>query len=125
MLLRSGNRASIHLCKHPQTNGQAESANKVMLNGLSKKVDEGKGNWAEELSVVLWSYNITPQLSTGETPFKLTYGTDAMLPLEVVGVTPRISRRYCRVTDRHLMHKNLYLENDAEFFFSFKEIMHV
>ena len=73
--------------EHPQTNGQAESANKVILNGLRKRLGEAKGSWAEELPVVLWSYNTTPQSITGETPFRLTYGTDAALPLEVVGET--------------------------------------
>ncbi|XP_057443821.1 uncharacterized protein LOC130735973 [Lotus japonicus] len=29
--------------EHPQTNGQAESANKVILKGLKKKLDEAKG----------------------------------------------------------------------------------
>ena len=26
---------------------------------------------------------MTPQISTGETPFKLTYGTKAMIPLDI------------------------------------------
>jgi len=35
------------------------------------------------LPEILWAYRCTPQTSTGETPFNLTYGTDAMLPVEV------------------------------------------
>ena len=42
-----------------------------------------KGLWAEKLPEILWAYRCTPQTSTGETPFNLTYGTDAMLPVEV------------------------------------------
>jgi len=42
-----------------------------------------KGLWAEKLPEILWAYRCTPQTSTGETPFNLTYGTDAMLPIEV------------------------------------------
>src|ERR1044072_4591978 len=69
--------------EHPQTNGQAESANKVILTGLKKRLKEAKGNWAEELQNVLWAYRTTIQSSTGETPFKLTCGSDAMLPIEL------------------------------------------
>ena len=42
--------------EHPQTNGQAESANKVILSGLKKRLQEAKGNWAVELQNVLWAY---------------------------------------------------------------------
>lgn len=30
---------------HSQANGQAESANKVILNGIKKKLDDAKGLW--------------------------------------------------------------------------------
>ncbi|XP_057444380.1 uncharacterized protein LOC130736583 [Lotus japonicus] len=78
--------------EHPQTNGQAESANKVILNGLRKNLDEAKGLWAEELPDILWAYNTTVQTSIGETPYRLTYGTYAMLPVEVENQSRRVSR---------------------------------
>ncbi|XP_019447233.1 PREDICTED: uncharacterized protein K02A2.6-like [Lupinus angustifolius] len=31
--------------EHPQTNGQAEAANKVILKGIKKRLDESKANW--------------------------------------------------------------------------------
>ncbi|XP_074327918.1 uncharacterized protein LOC141665832 [Apium graveolens] len=31
----------------------------------------------------MWSYNTTPRSTTGETPFMLTYGYEAMVPVEV------------------------------------------
>jgi len=34
---------------HPQANGQAEAANKVILNGIKKKLEPAKGLWAEQL----------------------------------------------------------------------------
>ncbi|XP_072076708.1 uncharacterized protein [Arachis hypogaea] len=39
--------------EHPQTNGQVESANKVILLGLKKRLDNKKGAWADELASVL------------------------------------------------------------------------
>ncbi|GAU42123.1 hypothetical protein TSUD_350970 [Trifolium subterraneum] len=75
---------------HPQTNGQAEAANRVILRGLRRRMDASKGNWTEELHNVLWSYRTTPHSTTGETPFRLTYGTEAVIPVEIGEPSSRI-----------------------------------
>ena len=67
---------------HPQANGQTEVSNRTIVNGIKKRLGKAKGNWAEEIPMVLWSYRTTPRKSTRETPFSLTYGTEAMLPME-------------------------------------------
>jgi len=69
--------------EHPQTNGQAEAANKVLLNELKKRLSTAKGRWTEELPEVLWAYRCTPQSTTQETPYGLTYSTEAIIPVEV------------------------------------------
>nr|XP_029148313.1 uncharacterized protein LOC114925206 [Arachis hypogaea] len=76
--------------EHPQTNGQVEAANKVVLLGLKKRLDSKKGNWADELPSVLWSYRTTEQSATGKTPFRLTYGVDAVIPVEIGEPSPRL-----------------------------------
>ena len=68
---------------YPQANGQVEITNKAMLQGIKKRLLEVKGCWTDELPNVLWGYRTTPHTSTGETPFKLAYGTEAVLPMEV------------------------------------------
>uniref|UniRef100_A0A151UDD1 Integrase catalytic domain-containing protein n=1 Tax=Cajanus cajan TaxID=3821 RepID=A0A151UDD1_CAJCA len=78
-----GIRHRFTLVEHPQSNGQAEAANKVILTELKKRLGSAKGAWAEELPEVLWAYQCTPQSTTKETPFLLTYGDDAMIPVEV------------------------------------------
>ncbi|RDY14220.1 pol, partial [Mucuna pruriens] len=78
--------------EHPQSNGQAEAANKVILRGLRKRLEEAKGRWAEELHQVLWSYHTTPHSSTNETPFRLTFGTEAMIPVEIGEPSPRMTQ---------------------------------
>lgn len=75
--------------EHPQSNGQAEAANKAILNGIKTRLDEAKGRWPEELPAVLWSYNTKVHTSTGETPYKLTYGADAMIPVEIQNLSWR------------------------------------
>ncbi|GAU45570.1 hypothetical protein TSUD_27710 [Trifolium subterraneum] len=76
--------------EHPQTNGQAETANRVLLRGLRRRMGASKGNWTEELHHVLWSYRTTPHSTTGETPFRLTYGTEAVIPVEIGEPSSRI-----------------------------------
>ena len=67
---------------YPQGNGQAETVNKVIVNGLKKRLDDAKGKWIEELPHVLWTYQTTPRKSIGETPFSMMYGVEAVIPLE-------------------------------------------
>ena len=76
---------------YPQGNGQAEAVNKVIVNGFKKRLDDAKGRWVEELPHVLWTYRTTPWRSTGETPFAMTYGAEAVIPLEVSFPTLRMS----------------------------------
>ena len=45
----------------------------------------------EELSHVLWTYRTTPRRSTGETPFSMTYGAEAVIPFETGFLTLRTS----------------------------------
>ena len=67
---------------YSQRNGQTEAVHKVMVNGLKKRLDDVKGRWVEELPHVLWTYRTTPRWSTGETPFSMTYGAKAIIPIE-------------------------------------------
>ena len=68
---------------HPQANGQAEVMNRTLLKIIKTKLDDAKGAWPEELPNVLWAYRTTARTLTGETPFKLTYGTEAVILVEI------------------------------------------
>ena len=57
--------------------------NKTIVNGLKKRLEGAKGNWAEELLNVLWAYQTTPRRSTGVTPFSMRYGVEAVIPIEI------------------------------------------
>ena len=64
---------------HPQTNGQVEAVNKIIKYNLKTELEENKGFWVDELPKVLWVYRTTSRTSTGETPFSLAYGVEAMI----------------------------------------------
>ena len=57
--------------------------NRTILHGLKIRLNEAKGLWVDELNSVLWAYRMTPHIPTGESPFSLAYGTEAMILLEI------------------------------------------
>ena len=63
--------------------------NKVLLNGLKRRLEKAKGTWSEEVPQILWVYHTTPQSGTKETPFSLVYGLDVMIPVEIQESFPR------------------------------------
>ncbi|GJR55170.1 reverse transcriptase domain-containing protein [Tanacetum coccineum] len=60
-----------------------ERRNRKVRRRESKRVDRHKGRWVEELSHVLWAHRTTIKVSTGDTPFSLVYGTEAVIPAEI------------------------------------------
>jgi len=88
-MLGSRNKTDIRLSGAPQTNGEVESANRVLLRGLKRRLEKAKGTWVEEVPRVLWAYHTTPQSTTRETPFSLVYGTNIMIPVEIQESSPR------------------------------------
>ena len=60
--------------------------NRTLLKIIKARLDEAKGAWPEELPNVLWAYRTTTRTLTRETPFRLTYGTETVISVEV-GIT--------------------------------------
>ncbi|XP_060183314.1 uncharacterized protein LOC132613310 [Lycium barbarum] len=84
---------------HPNANGQAESTNKTILHNLKKRLAGSKHRWKEVLPEVLWAYSTTVRSSTGETPFSLVYGAEALIPVEVG--EPSLRFRYATEDSNH------------------------
>ena len=76
---------------HPQANGQAEDANRSLLKIIKTRLEGAKGVWPDELPGVLWAYRTTVRTPTGETPFKLAYGSEAVIPVEVHMANHRVT----------------------------------
>ena len=100
------NRYSTHA--YLQWNEEAKAVNKVIVSGLKKRLNDAKGKWVEELPHVLWTYRTMLRRSTGETPFSMTYGAEAVIPLEIGFLTLRTSSFNLRDNDEQLT-KNLDL----------------
>nr|ABA98939.1 transposon protein, putative, unclassified [Oryza sativa Japonica Group] len=99
---------------HPRSNGQVERANAEILKGLKTKtfniLKKHGDSWIEELPAVLWANRTTPSRATGETPFFLVYGAEAVLPSELTLRSPRATM-YCEADQDQLRRDDLdYLE---------------
>ena len=75
---------------------------KSIVSGLKKRLDDAKGKWVEELPHVLWTYRTMPRRSTRETPFSMTYGAEAVIPLETGFPTSRTNSFILRDNDEQL-----------------------
>ncbi|GKE71930.1 reverse transcriptase domain-containing protein, partial [Tanacetum coccineum] len=69
--------------KHSQANGLVERENRSLGEGIKARLDERSKDWIEELPHVLWAHRIMIKSSNGETPFSLTYGTEAVIPAKI------------------------------------------
>jgi hypothetical protein len=66
---------------HPQANGVIESFNKTLHKGLKKTCELDRDDWDDKIPATLWAYRTTYKISTGQTPFKLVYGQEVVIPL--------------------------------------------
>jgi transposase InsO family protein len=93
---------------HPKSNSQVERANAEVLRGLHTTtfngLEGGGKNWVDQVPLVLWSLRTTATRSTGETPFSLVYGAEAVFPMELKYGSPQISSY-----DNHKYAKNVLM----------------
>jgi hypothetical protein len=88
-----------HICidwaavAHPQTNGQVERTNGMILQGLKPRIfnvlNKTGRKWLPELPAVVWSLRTTPSRATGFTPFFLVHCAEAILPTDLEYGSPR------------------------------------
>jgi transposase InsO family protein len=80
---------------HPQTNGQVEGPNGLLLQGMKTRMFQdllAKGkNWHKELPSVLWALRTNVSRVTRAMPFSLVYGAEAVLPPEVYLESARVT----------------------------------
>nr|GEY70904.1 reverse transcriptase domain-containing protein [Tanacetum cinerariifolium] len=53
------------------------------MEGIKACLGEGNKNWVEELPHVLWAHRTMIKSSHSDTPFSLTYETEAVIPAEI------------------------------------------
>ncbi|GJT49059.1 reverse transcriptase domain-containing protein [Tanacetum coccineum] len=68
---------------YPQANGLVESENKSLMEGIKARLRRDRFGWVEEFPNVLWAHRTSIKQSNGETPFSLTYESEAVIPTEI------------------------------------------
>ncbi|XP_050897836.1 uncharacterized protein LOC127104712 [Lathyrus oleraceus] len=75
-----------------EANGQVEAANKVVIGLIQNHVGKKPRNWHKTLDQILWACRTSIKEATNDTPFRLTYGHDVVLPIEIHLQSTRIHR---------------------------------
>ena len=57
--------------------------NRSLLKIIKTRLEGAKGAWLEELKNALWAYRTTTRVLIGESPFRLTFGIEAIILVEV------------------------------------------
>ena len=76
--------------------------NKIIKQLIKTRLEGRKGAWVEQLPEILWAYRTTHKTATGETPFALTFGTEAVIPVEIGVALPRVANYYEATNDSQL-----------------------
>lgn len=79
---------------YPQANGLVEKTNGILCGIIGKMVLDKRREWDKNVNSALWAYRTTHKVATNYTPFYLTYGQEAILPIELEIPTLRTALRY-------------------------------
>uniref|UniRef100_A0A8C5P7N4 Integrase catalytic domain-containing protein n=1 Tax=Leptobrachium leishanense TaxID=445787 RepID=A0A8C5P7N4_9ANUR len=68
---------------HPQGVAQPERFNRTLLNMLGTLSNREKQSWSRHIATLVHAYNSTESDSTGYSPYRLMFGREARLPVDL------------------------------------------
>ena len=91
---------SLTTAGHPEGNGQVERFNRFLIQGLYCLMNRKEDDWDVQIPALLFAYRTAIHPTTGETPFFLMHGRDAVVPgdllLSKINVGKESHQRYAR-----------------------------
>jgi hypothetical protein len=81
---------------NPRANGQVERANGMVLDALKKRLHDAAntkgGKWIKEQPNALWGLRTQQTKPTGQSPYFLVYGSEAILLADVMWDSPIVEQ---------------------------------
>ena len=75
---------------HAQENGVVEAFNMILENALKKVCNTRRDDWDQKVSAMLCASRTTCKKLTSQTPFKLVYGQEVVMPMEYIVLSLRV-----------------------------------
>lgn len=69
---------------HPRSDEMVERMNRTIQNMLSKYIQENQKDWDLHLDFIVMAYNSCEHDSTGCSPYKIVYGENIVLPVDIL-----------------------------------------
>ncbi|GJY09505.1 reverse transcriptase domain-containing protein [Tanacetum coccineum] len=82
-----------------KTSGGHKQGHRQRHEAKTRKNHQG---WVDELPQALWAHRTSPKSNNGETPFSLTYDSEAVVPTEISVETERVKEFEVRKNDKRL-----------------------
>ncbi|CAC5390376.1 unnamed protein product [Mytilus coruscus] len=69
---------------HLRSDGMIERMNRSINDMLSKYIKSQQKDWDQCLDFIMMAYNLTPNESTGISPYKLVFGREMSFPINII-----------------------------------------